>query len=278
MPHDTLRDQQFRLARHLRDPSVHAAPPGLEARRLRVYRELFFGNIRSLLAGGFPVIRRTLGETRWTALVHAFYAKHRSRTPLFAEIASEFVGFVEAHADTDELPPWLPELAHYEWIEQLLFVSDAPLPPHDPDGDLFVGIPVLSPLALPLAYRWPVAEIGPDFVPEHAPEVPTTLLVHRDAQHQIRFARITPIAYRLLAQLQEQPVSGYLHTATLAEELGVGADALEPHVRELLTQLRAQGVVLGTATEPVGGASAPMRGADSASMSGPASTDDQHRG
>ncbi|NQD78459.1 DUF2063 domain-containing protein, partial [Pseudomonas sp. CrR7] len=36
---ETLREQQYTLARHLRDPQRHAPPPGLEARRLKVYCE-----------------------------------------------------------------------------------------------------------------------------------------------------------------------------------------------------------------------------------------------
>ena len=65
---DTLQDQQFALSRHLRDPS-HPPPPGIEERRLAIYRDLFFNNIESLLAGNFPVIRQTLGDDAWRRLV-----------------------------------------------------------------------------------------------------------------------------------------------------------------------------------------------------------------
>ena len=95
MLRDTLREQQFTLARHLRDPADHPPPPGIEERRVRVYRELFFNNIEGLLASGFPVIHDILGEAKWKALVRTFYADHRSQTPLFTEIAAEFVAFVE---------------------------------------------------------------------------------------------------------------------------------------------------------------------------------------
>src|SRR6478609_1836011 len=84
---ELLREQQFSLARHLRDPQRHAPPSGIEARRLKVYRELFYGAIEGLLAGSFPVLRQTLGEPRWHARVHDFYANYRSQTPLFTEIA-----------------------------------------------------------------------------------------------------------------------------------------------------------------------------------------------
>jgi uncharacterized protein (UPF0276 family) len=103
-------------------------PPGIEARRLKLYRELFFGAIEGLLANSFPVIRQTLGSTQWRTLVERFYASHRSRTPLFPELAGEFVEFVEARDLESGIPPWLPDLAHYEWVEQALSISDATPP------------------------------------------------------------------------------------------------------------------------------------------------------
>lgn len=250
--HETLREQQSVLARHLRDPARHPSPPGLEARRMRVYRELFLGSIESLLAGGFPVIRQTLGAADWSALVQAFYARHRSRTPLFTRIAGEFVEFIETQADDPALPPWLPELAHYEWVEQALLISDAQAPAHDPHGDLLDGRPLLSPLAMPLAYRWPVLEIGPSHIPQAPPPQATTLLVHRDRDHQVRFARIAPLAYRLLTSLQINAYRGREHLDALAAQTGGDAEQLHIHGLDLLRQLREQGVVLGThlATEP----------------------------
>ena len=245
-----LREQQFTLARHLRDPDAHAPPPGIEARRLRVYRELFFNNILGLLGNGFPVVRETLGDARWTSLVQAFYAGYRSREPLFPLIAGEFVAFLQQRAGEPGMPPWLPELAHYEWVEQALFTSDAQAPAHDPDGDLLEGVPVLSPLALPLIYRWPVAEIGPDHIPDAPPVEPTTLLVHRDARHQVRFTRVAPLVYYLLTSLQDAPRSGRELLAALAAETGTDAAQMTAHGSALLQQLRDRGVVLGTlATE-----------------------------
>lgn len=243
---DRLREQQFVLARHLRDPVGQPPPPGIEERRLQVYRELFFNAIEGLLAAGFPVIRETLGDPAWKALVRAFYATHRSRTPLFTEVAAEFVAFVETHADEAGWPPWLAELAHYEWVEQALFISDEQAPPHDPDGNLLDGVPLLSPLAFPLAYRWPVTDIAPARVPAAPPAELTMLLVHRDAGHQVRFARITPLAYRVLAALQATVATGREHLAVLAAEAGMDPDEIQSRGLLLLQELRAQGVVLGT--------------------------------
>ena len=69
-----LRAQQFALSRHLRDPDAVPAPEGIEPRRVAIYRDLLYNNLQGLLAGNFPVIRRTLDDDAWHALVRAFSA------------------------------------------------------------------------------------------------------------------------------------------------------------------------------------------------------------
>lgn len=246
---ERLRQQQYQLARHLRDPSAHPPPPGIEERRLQIYRELFFGSIESLLSNNFPVIRQSLGQVAWQRLVRAFYADYRSVTPLFTKIAEEFVAFVQQYEAMDQAAPWLPELAHYEWVEIALQLSDAPLPAHRADGDLLNGVPVLSPWVMALGYRWPVNAIGPDYLPTQAPRTHTLLLVHRDPNHDVQFSQITPLAYRLLLSLQSRRAPGREHLLALAEETGSDAGDMLAHGLALLEQLRVSGIVIGTAVE-----------------------------
>ncbi|MDD1958906.1 putative DNA-binding domain-containing protein [Pseudomonas sp. 39004] len=229
---EVLREQQYTLARHLRDPARHAPPPGIEARRLKVYRELFYGTIEGLLAGSFPVMRQTLGELRWHARVRDFYANYRSQTPLFTEVAEAFIDYLQG---VDPDAPWQLELAHYEWVEAQLYLSDAQDPAHDPQGDLLQGEPLLSCTARVLAYRWPVERIGPGYQPQVAPQAPTLLLVYRDVGLQVRFARLASMAYRLLAEVQG---TGQERLRALAADQQQGLVLLEG--------LRAQGVVIGT--------------------------------
>lgn len=246
---DLLRQQQFALSRHLRDPAAYPPPPGIEERRLAIYRDLFFNNIAGLLAGNFPVIHATLGESTWLQLVRAFYAQHRSHTPLFPEIPREFIRFLESRAELDgEDPPWLVELAHYEWVELALQLADDQAPAHDVNGDLLAGIPVVSSTAWALAYRWPVPRIGPDHQPTVPPESPTLLLVRRDAQQEIRFAELSPLVYRLLAMLAEESNRTGLQTLQrLSEEAGLPAD--EDFIAQgaaMLERMREEGTLLGT--------------------------------
>ncbi|MBD9468422.1 putative DNA-binding domain-containing protein [Pseudoxanthomonas sp. PXM01] len=243
---DTLRDQQFTLSNHLRDPQAHAAPPGIEERRLAIYRDLFFNNIEGLLAGNFPVIRKTLGDDAWRGLVRGFYANHRSHTPLFPEIAREFIRYLEAR-DDETLPPWLRELAHYEWVELALQIADDAVPAHVADGDLLTGVPVLSPFAWALAYQWPVYRIGPDVQPDLPPAEPTLLLVRRDADYQVRFAAISPLVYRLVELLGEGSRTGSDALRQLAQEAGVDdVPAFVEQGAAMLARMREEGTVLGT--------------------------------
>ncbi|MET0580716.1 MAG: putative DNA-binding domain-containing protein [Pseudoxanthomonas sp.] len=246
---ETLREQQFELAAHLRDPDAHAPPPGLEDRRLSIYRELFFNNIEGLLSGNFPVIRKTLGEQRWKSLAREFYARHRSHTPLFAEIGREFIRFLqERTGPASGDPAWLAEMAHYEWVELGLQIADDEIPAHDAGGDLLEGIPVVSPTAWALAYDWPVQHIGPDYQPDAPPDTPTLVLVRRDAQYGIRFAEISPLVYRLLEILRAGEGSGRQALERLAGEAGVPEiDGFIGQGHAMLVRMHEEGTLLGTA-------------------------------
>lgn len=244
-----LREQQLRLTRHLRDPETVGAPPDMDERRVAVYRELLFNNIENLLAGNFPVIRQLLDDASWQSLVRAFYRDHRCRTPLFPEIAREFLRYLEALPQPQ--PPFLAELAHYEWVELALQVSEAGVDPNacDPYGDLLQAAPVLSPLAWPLAYRWPVHHLGPHYQPGEPPSAPSLLLLRRQDDGSVRFSELSPLAFRLVQRLGESPSdTGLEQLRALAAE--AGAEDHEVFIeqgRQLLEQMRGSGVILGTA-------------------------------
>lgn len=253
VPHDTaacpsqLREQLNVLAAYVRDPATHPGPPAIEQRRLAIYRELAFNNLDGLLAGNFPVIRKTLGDADWHVLVRRFFATHRSRTPLFTQIGLELIAFLQSGAGSDPERPWLAELAHYEWAELGLTLSDAALPPHDRQGDLMRGVPLLSPLAWPLAYQWPVARIGPDVQPMVAPDAPTLVLLRREADGQVHFSSLSPLLYQLLVLIgANAEATGSELLRGLARDVGE-ADAVGfiEAARPMLQRLRDEGVVPG---------------------------------
>lgn len=248
---ETLREQQFRLAMHLRDPAA-PPPPGIEDRRLKIYRDLFYNSLQGLLAGNFPVIRKLLGDAAWHALVRDFYREFRAGTPLFPELPREFIQYLQQRGEGRGDPPWLRELAHYEWVELALDLSEAHPDDEafDADGDLVAGVPVLSPLAWPLAYAWPVHRLSPDYLPATPPTEASFLLVQRDASNKVRFNQLSALTFRLLQRISEFPdLSGHQQLQALAiEAQAADAGAFVAAGQEMFHQLRADGVVLGTRT------------------------------
>jgi uncharacterized protein len=247
------QELQRAFAAHLRDPQRHPAPAGLEDRRVAVYRELFFNNVSSLLGSTFPVLRLILGEARWRALVRDFYAQHAARTPLFLEVPREFVEYLmQERAAQPEDPPFIAELAHYEWVELALSVDESEVPQtgYDRDGDLLEGIPVLSPLAWSLAYRFPVQRLSPQFQPTSAPQQPTWLVACRRHDDRVKFTTINALTARLVELMQEErEKSGRELLTQLAKETSrPQAGPLIQSGSSVLEELRREQIVLGTRT------------------------------
>ncbi|WP_460163758.1 HvfC family RiPP maturation protein [Pseudomonas sp. S2_F03] len=252
MDKPSLFEQQTTLGRYLRNPD-HCAPPGeMNAARAQVYRDLIFANLSTLLSGTFPVLIKILGDEQWRALVRIFLRDYRARTPKFGEIAQEFVEFIAAQPpalNEGAWPPFMVELAHYEWVEMALQQSDAePLPPSDVALILERSLQVSS-LAWPVAYAWPVQLVGPDFQPETPPALPTLLLVRRAEDWSVKFSELSPLAWRLLQRIEQLPeLEGRAQLEALAVEAGASGSAefIESGAA-LLRQMHGEGVVGVTA-------------------------------
>lgn len=242
---------QFQFAGHIRDPEHVPVPGEIEPRRMGIYRDLFFNNVEGLLANNFPVLRKLHTTEEWHALVRDFFVRHRARTPLFPEVAREFLKFLqdcrgEARGD----PPFLLELAHYEWVELALSIDTSEIDdvPADPDGDLLTGRPVVSPLAWSLSYHFPVHRIRPDHRPSKPPAAPTHLVVYRTRDDQVKFLELNAVSARLLALIGEEPGrTGLEHLRRIARELGSDDEArVIAGGARTLEELRAREILLGT--------------------------------
>ena len=248
MGKSSLFEQQTTLGRYLRDPDHCAPPVEMNAARAQVYRDLIFANLSTLLRGTFPVLIKIVGDELWRSLVRIFLRDYRARTPKFGEIAQEFVEFLASEPQAlseGTLPPFMVELAHYEWVEMALQQTDAePLAPSD--GALILARPLqVSPLAWPLAYGWPVHVVGPDFQPEAAPAQPTLLLVRRAEDWSVKFSELSPLAWRLLQRIEEFPeLNGRAQLEGLAVEAGANGSAeFMDSGAALLRQMHGEGVL-----------------------------------
>ncbi len=244
-----FQQYQREFTAHIRDPRNVSRPKGVPARRMKVYNSLLFNNVESFLLSCFPVCRRILGKRRWDRLARAFFRDHVSHTPYFRQIPEEFLSYLQTEWEpADDMPAFLPELAHYEWIELELDTSnrDAHLPAHDPAGDLLTGRPLLNPVLRVLAYRWPVHRLSPRYKPSEPPVQPTFTLAFRDADLNVRFILLNAASARLISLIQNNPrLSGRQAVTELAREMGQTPDALFGFAQTLLKEMHEQGVFLG---------------------------------
>ncbi len=201
-----LKLLQQRFTNHVRNPAEVSAPDGIEGRRMKIYNDLIYNNIEGFLSGGFPVLRSLYRNEDWHRLVRDFVVSYRCVSPYFLEISQEFLNFLmHSREPTPVDPPFALELAHYEWVELALDVSTQEFPQDgvDPEGDPVEGIPVISPLAMNLQYRFPVHEIGPGREPDEPPAQPTFLVVYRNREERVRFLEANAATARLLELVAE---------------------------------------------------------------------------
>jgi hypothetical protein len=244
-------ESQRAFAAHIRDPRGRPCPGDVEERRMAIYRDLVYNNVASLLATNFPVTKQVLDDGHWADLIRGFFIHHRCTTPLFHELAQEFLAYLQgARAGDPRDPAFLLELAHYEWIELALDIAeDEPLPaPADPNGDLLAGVPAVSPLAWSLSYRFPVHCIGPGHRPEVPPAEPTRLVVYRNRQGSVGFMEVNAVTQRLLQLLREdRSITGLESLKRIATELcHPRPDQVIAAGRQLLSDLRGRDILLGT--------------------------------
>ncbi len=246
-PEAGFQTLQHQFADCIRQPNEVEAPQGVAAERMAIYCELFFNNVESFLADSFPVLRRVLTDGQWYSMVRDFYARHACRSPLFTRLGEEFIGYLrDERRGSEGDPPFLVELAHYEWIELALALSEAEALPVEPaTHDLMRKRVRLSPLAWPLHYRYPVHHIGPQSQAVSAEAGGVHLLVYRNRDDEVVFLDIDPLTYSLLVALQtvsEAKVSELLEALAEMARIEI-SDAFISRGLEVFGMLCERGVI-----------------------------------
>jgi len=249
---DRSRSQalQYAFTAHMRDPQENPAPAGIEDRRMGIYRDLIFCNVEQFISSNFPVIRTLYNDADWNALVRAFLREHLCHTPLFPEFGREFLRYLEfRQSQGRDDPPFLLELAHYEFAELALSLDENQIDAfaHAAGGDPVAGIPVVSPLACVLAYRFPVHRISAEFRPDHAPEQPSVLLLVRGRDDVVRFHEINALSALLIERLRDNTeLSGAQCLDALLAEHGDASAQLRAAGTAVLRELQEREAILGT--------------------------------
>ncbi len=245
-----FKQVQYAFTQHVRNPDKHPRPSDIEARRMKIYNDLLFNNVEDFMCNGFPVLREITPDDKWQRMIRDYFERHQSTTPLFPEMTREFLRYLEHEREPeDDDYPFMLELAHYEWVELAVSISD-----QEPDftsiktdGDLLEGTPVLSPLAWPLSYQYAVHKIGPDYLPAEPEAQPTFLVVYRDMNDQVHFLEINPVTAHLLQQISEETT---LTAKQILTEIAQHLNHPNPEVviqggLQILHDLKTRGVILG---------------------------------
>lgn len=242
---------QYEFAAHIRDPESNPKPADVEARRMKIYSELFFNNVEDFISNTYPVLKSITAKDEWQMMLRDYFSHHLSHTPLFPEMPREFLKYLETERDNSNDPPFIKELAHYEWVELALMTSDLDNDINwsliDIDGDLLNNKPVMSPLAWPLTYQYPVQKISSDFLPEAPSEQLVYLLVYRDKEDEVRFMELNPITALLVQLINED---NGLTTKQMLDAIVEQLDHPQPQVvinggYQIIQDLKNRNIILG---------------------------------
>lgn len=232
-----LKATQQALAQQVRTGEVTDPNPE-NARRIKIYQDLFFNNIEDFCATTFPVLKSLFSATDWQKLVRQFFIEHQCETPHFIEISEEFLVYLTQKPES--LPkPWMIELAHYEWVElaaSTAFTTEVNVESFDNTElkQLVVSVPEST---WPLAYSHPVHLASADNF--DLPAEPTFIVVYRDKDLKVQFMATDGITVHLLNFIQgQESCTGYECLAfLLSEQVGMAVDTAQQYLNMAFTEL-----------------------------------------
>ncbi len=242
-----LQQQQQAFIDYIRQPNA-PLPCGVSFERMQVYRELFFNNVRGFVSNAFPVLKSLYSEAQWQALIRDFFSQHDCQSPIFVEIAQEFMHFLRDEYKTTEIdPPFMLALAHYEWLElEVATAQQDSLQLAVSKAEILHSPLCLAATARVAQYQYPVQQISVDFRPLRPLGEPVSFCVYQDAVGEVRFLHLTPLSAQVLGYLAKNPqtlVGDILHWLTTAYP-HISTESITSGCLLLLEQLAAQGIVL----------------------------------
>lgn len=234
------------FTRHGVPEAAAAGLPPLAAARLAIYRKMVHSRLRDVVAEFLPKTVARLGRARLMAEIGRFLADVAPRTPYFREVTGEFVRWAATRwPDDPSLPPYLLELAAYEWINAAV---------HDTDtgGEAASGdtLALDRPAQLDGSTRlhraaWAVhrAEEAGDLTAE-----PTALLLYRDrVELRVRVLELTPRAAAVCERLLAGEALQVALTGACAELGQTLDDEFLAAMASFFADLAERGVLLGAA-------------------------------
>jgi len=174
-----------------------------DEKRLSIYRELLLNNLHEVVSPCFPVLLSILPVDTWWQILRYFLKHQRVLTPIFHELPLYIVEYLKAHPIPDY--PFAAELAHYEWVELEVELSE-PQKINQATGSISLLEQAwqLSITARLLEYNYEVDKIGMDYQPQIP--VKTYLIVYQ-IEGEVAFLKINELSFQLLSMMLHESMS-----------------------------------------------------------------------
>lgn len=237
------------LARQGVLPPDDAAMASVGAPRLLVYRSLVRTGLLGVVRSFLPRTIARLGEDGLERVFGEWLHHVAPRSRYFRDAPGEFVAWARSAWPADaQVPDYLADLAWLEILEsQIDAAPDEPPPPgmHD---QLVLDQPLVFSASLCLAdFEHAVHTLPQDEDDRRVPaREPTTLLLYRDAAHEVRTLALSPLARAVLQRLLEGQTVAEAIPAGAAEAAETMDGALLGRISALLADLAERGVLRGS--------------------------------
>lgn len=195
----------------------------------------------------YSVSKSILSDSQWEHLIQDFVQKLTGHNLLHSNLIEEFLYYLKEEANLESYPPFLVELAHFEWIDFDLKTAEIHFE-YDKSGDCLNDIPIISPLAELLIYNYPVHKIEKEISQMKLDETPTYIIAWRDTLGIVRFMTTNDMTARLFEILKENAeLTGRQALETIADEIQINdTQELIEHGLNMLNTLHEHQIIIGT--------------------------------
>ena len=239
-----FRQFQFALARHLRDPLSAPAPVGVNVAEASGCTHEMVLHLRDVLAPAFPLTHALLGEEIWEHTVRLFLKNAPSHTPWVSTTQRAFMEYVCENPEVQNLPAWLQDLAHFEWLQNAVSTTPVHWPEFDAQADVMHHAVVINPTHVEASYEWPVHSIDADCKLDDMQSTHVSML--RDLNDELQVYESSVFRGQLLDLLRNGQTGEDAFKVLAGWLSHPEPEAFVREGAEVMAQLRREGVILGT--------------------------------
>lgn len=226
--------------------ALAALPPA----RLLLYRKLVRRGLSGAIRQEIPRTAARLGD-RFDAEVSAWFDEQMPRSHYLRDVAFELVAWATPRWQGWGDDAWLADLARHELSEFEVATASEDEAEHEHEARTGAELSlehavVFHPAARVVRYQHAVHRLRPELEARDIPaREATVLLAYRDAQHDVRYLELTPLAAAIVGRLLSGEPLGAAVTAGCADLGQPLTDAVLQGTAGLLADLGERGALLG---------------------------------